>query len=39
MIAPDKQIVDGYSLGMGSYAGVLSEAEMKSIVLYIRTLK
>jgi cytochrome c2 len=39
MVEPGKAIVDGYSLGMGSYAGVLSEAEMKSIVLYIRTLK
>ena len=39
MLDPGKAIVEGYALGMGSYAGVLSEAEMKSIVLFIETLK
>lgn len=39
IIEPAKTIVEGYSLGMGSYAGVLSEPELKSILLYIRELK
>lgn len=39
MLEPDKQIVEGYALGMASYAGVLSEVELQSIILYIRSLK
>jgi cytochrome c551/c552 len=39
MVDPNKVIVKGFSLGMGSYSGVLSESEMKSIVLFIRSLK
>lgn len=39
MIAPNKLIVKGFALGMGSYSGVLSESEMRSIVLYIESLK
>ena len=39
MTEPNKVIVKGYSLGMGSYSGVLSEAEMRSIALFIRSLK
>ena len=39
MLEPGKTIVEGYALGMGSYSGILSEAEMQSIVQYIRTLK
>ncbi|WP_193214186.1 c-type cytochrome [Luteolibacter marinus] len=39
MMEPGKAIVKGYALGMGSYAGVLSETEMQSIVLFIRSLK
>ncbi|QJE98381.1 c-type cytochrome [Luteolibacter luteus] len=39
MTEPNKVIVKGYALGMGSYSGVLSEAEMQSIVLFIRSLK
>lgn len=39
MLDPGKAIVEGYSHGMGSYAGVLSDAEMKSIVLFIKSLK
>ena len=39
MLEPGKAIVEGYSLGMGSYAGVLSESEMQSIVLFIKSLK
>lgn len=39
MLEPGKTIVEGYTLGMGSYSGILSEAEQQSIVLYIRSLK
>jgi len=39
MTEPNKVIVKGFSLGMGSYSGVLSESEMQSIVLFIRSLK
>jgi cytochrome c2 len=39
ILEPGKTIVEGYALGMGSYAGVLSDNELKSIVLYIGTLK
>ncbi|MCW1925648.1 cytochrome c [Luteolibacter arcticus] len=39
MLDPGKAIVEGFSLGMGSYAGVLSESEMQSIVLFIKSLK
>jgi cytochrome c551/c552 len=39
ILEPAKEIVEGYALGMGSYAGVLDEAELKSILLYIRSLK
>jgi cytochrome c2 len=39
ILEPDKRIVAGYALGMGSYAGVLSEVELESILLYIRSLK
>jgi hypothetical protein len=38
-LEPAKSIVEGYALGMGSYAGVLSEVELESILLYIRSLK
>lgn len=39
MLEPGKAVVEGYALGMGSYAGVLSDTELQSIVLYIATLK
>ncbi|MEK7951263.1 c-type cytochrome [Luteolibacter soli] len=39
MLDPGKAIVEGYSLGMGSYAGVLSDSEQQSIVLFIKSLK
>jgi hypothetical protein len=39
ILEPGKTIVEGYALGMGSYAGVLSDTELKSILLYIGTLK
>jgi cytochrome c553 len=39
ILEPGKTIVEGYSLGMGSYSGILSEPEIQSILLYIRSLK
>jgi mono/diheme cytochrome c family protein len=39
ILEPDRSIVEGYTVGMASYAGVLSEVELESIVLYIRSLK
>ncbi len=39
ILEPAKSIVEGYALGMGSYAGVLEEPELQSILLYIRSLK
>ncbi len=39
ILEPSKSIVEGYALGMGSYAGVLSEVELQGILLYIRSLK
>ncbi len=39
ILEPDKKIVEGFELGMASYAGVLSEAEIESLILYIESLK
>lgn len=39
MLDPAKNIVEGFSLGMGSYAGVLKEDELESIILFIKGLK
>lgn len=39
ILEPGKTIVEGYSLGMGSYSGILNDAELQSILLYIRSLK
>jgi hypothetical protein len=39
ILQPEAKIVSGYDLGMASYAGVLSESELKSVILYIQSLK
>lgn len=39
ILDPARRIVDGYALGMGSYAGVLNDPEIASLLLYIRSLK
>lgn len=39
ILEPAKTIVEGYALGMGSYAGVLSDTELKSVLLFIEELK
>lgn len=39
ILDPAKRLVKGYELGMGSYAGVLSEAEIESVILYLKSLK
>lgn len=38
MLEPSKKVVKGYNPEMPSYQGVLSEADMESIILYIQTL-
>ncbi|MGC4015954.1 MAG: cytochrome c [Luteolibacter sp.] len=39
ILDPAKKIVKGYELGMGSYAGVLSDTDIDSLILYIKSLK
>lgn len=39
ILQPEAKIVSGYDLGMASYAGVLTESELKSVILYIQSLK
>jgi hypothetical protein len=39
ILQPGKVVVEGYAPGMGSYSGILSEPELQSILLYIRSLK
>lgn len=36
---PAERIVDGYDEGMPSFLGILSEAEVESIILYMKTLE
>lgn len=38
ILDPARKIVKGYELGMGSYAGVLSDGEIDSLILYIKSL-
>lgn len=39
ILEPQKKIVSGYQPGMASYAGILSDDQLESIILYIRSLK
>lgn len=39
ILDPMKKIVKGYKPGMASYKGVLSDAQIESLILYIRSLK
>jgi cytochrome c2 len=39
ILNPEQSIVEGYQLGMASYAGVLSDKEIDSIILFIKGLK
>jgi mono/diheme cytochrome c family protein len=39
IVAPETTVAEGYQPGMASYAGVLDEAEIDSIILYIESLK
>lgn len=38
LLQPEKKIVKGYEAGMPSFAGILDNAEIESVVLYIRSL-
>ena len=39
MLNPQKKIVKGYAPGMASYKGVLTDAQIDSLILYIQSLK
>lgn len=39
ILNPQKKIVKGYQPGMASYKGVLTDAQIDSLILYIRSLK
>lgn len=39
ILDPAKRIVKGFELGMGSYAGVIGDTDIDSLVLYIKSLK
>jgi hypothetical protein len=39
LIFPNKKVAKGYAVAMASYAGVLSDDDIKSIILYLKTLK
>jgi len=39
ILEPQKKIVSGYQPGMASYAGIISDDQLESIILYIRSLK
>jgi cytochrome c2 len=39
ILDPAKTIVEGYDPGMASYAGVLSDEELESVILYIESLR
>lgn len=39
ILDPAKRIVKGYELGMGSYQGVLTDTDIESVILYIKSLK
>ncbi|MEY2599971.1 MAG: hypothetical protein RLZZ142_2230 [Verrucomicrobiota bacterium] len=39
ILEPEKKIVSGYHPGMASYKGILSEDQVDSIILYIRSLQ
>lgn len=38
ILTPEVSVVEGYDLGMASYAGVLGEAELESVILFIESL-
>jgi cytochrome c2 len=39
ILEPEKKIVTGYQPGMASYKGVLTEDQIDSIILYMRSLR
>lgn len=38
LLEPDKRIVEGYSAEMPSFVGILSDSDMESLILYIKSL-
>jgi mono/diheme cytochrome c family protein len=39
ILDPDTEILEGYQVGMASYAGVLDDAQIDSLILYIQSLR
>ena len=39
ILEPEKKILHGYHVGMASYKGILTDDQIESLILYIRTLK
>ena len=39
LLEPNKKIVKGFQVAMGSYKGILNDVEIDSIILYLKTLK
>lgn len=39
ILDPDAEILEGYQVGMASYAGVLDDAQIDSLILYIQSLR
>ena len=39
ILEPEKKIVTGYLPGMASYKGILTDDQIDSIIMYIRTLR
>ncbi|WDE95862.1 c-type cytochrome [Lentisphaera profundi] len=38
LLFPNKKVAKGYAVAMGTYAGILSETDIASIILYLKTL-
>ena len=38
LIEPNKKIAKGYQVAMGSYAGILNDVELDSIIMFLKTI-
>ena len=39
LMEPNKKVVKGFQVAMGSYAGILSDVEIDSVIMFIKELK
>jgi cytochrome c2 len=39
LIEPNKKVAKGFQVAMGSYAGILNDVEIKSVIMYLKQLK